>query len=124
MWDTQLEKPAKLCCCLAWKVDVGNLGLNGIARSRAPFVSGRTSSRTEADFYLTARGRLGFVAAHWLFYGTGGYFGAERFRSGRTAGGGIEWNLSGSWTAKAEYLSIAISTARRSVVWQAGSGRL
>ena len=23
---------------------------------------------TEADFYLTARGRLGFVADHWLFF--------------------------------------------------------
>ena len=57
--------------------DVGNLGLNGIARSHAPFVSGGKSSRTEADFYLTARGRLGFVADHWLFYGTCGYFGAE-----------------------------------------------
>ena len=109
--------------------DVGNLGLNGIARSHAPFVSGDTSSRTEADFYLTARRRLGFVADHWLFYGTCGYFGAETrvavidacfiappcghstmdaedrsFRSGWTAGGGIEWNFNGSWTAKAEYL--------------------
>jgi outer membrane immunogenic protein len=109
--------------------DVGNLGLNGSAATHAPLVGGDTSSHTEADFYLTARGRIGIVADHWLLYGTGGYFGAETrvgildtcftsppcglstmdardqsFRSGWTAGGGIEWALSGPWTAKAEYL--------------------
>lgn len=109
--------------------DVGDLGLNGSAATRAPLVGGDTSSHTESDFYLTARGRIGIVADHWLLYGTGGYFGADTrvgildacftvppcgfstmdarnqsLRSGWTAGGGIEWVLSGPWTAKAEYL--------------------
>ena len=109
--------------------DVGDLGLNGSAATHAPLVGGDTSSHTEADFYLTARGRIGIVADHWLLYATGGYFGAETrvgildacstvppcgfstmdardqsFRSGWRAGGGIEWVLSGPWTAKAEYL--------------------
>ena len=110
--------------------DVGDLGLNGTAAHRVHSVAEElTSSRTEADFYLTARGRIGIVADHWLLYGTGGYFGADMrvgildacstvppcgfatmdardqsFRSGWTAGGGIEWVLSGPWTAKAEYL--------------------
>ena len=72
--------------------DVGNLRLNGSARSHAPFVSGNTSSRTEADFYLTARGRLGFVADHWLFYGTGGYFGpaVQPERSDRSSASIVE----------------------------------
>jgi outer membrane immunogenic protein len=109
--------------------DVGNLGLFGRARTHAPFAGQDTYSHTDADFYLTARGRIGYVADSWLFYATGGYFGAETrvgildacfvfppcgrstmdasdqsFRSGWTAGGGVEMILSGPWTAKAEYL--------------------
>jgi outer membrane immunogenic protein len=109
--------------------DVGDLGLTGNAPTHAPLAAQDTSSRTEADFYLTARGRMGFVADNWLFYATGGYFGAQTrvsildtcfvappcgrstmnasdqsFRSGWTAGGGIEWDFSGPWSAKAEYL--------------------
>jgi outer membrane immunogenic protein len=109
--------------------DVGQLGLTGNAATNSPFAGRDTSSRTEIDFYLTARGRIGYVADNWLFYGTGGYFGADTrveiidtcfvfppcgrstidardrsFRSGWTAGGGIEWMFSQAWTAKAEYL--------------------
>jgi outer membrane immunogenic protein len=118
--------------------DVGDLGLTGSAPTNAPLAAQDTSQRTEADFYLTARARLGFVADNWLFYGTGGYIGAQtrvsiidtcfvappcgrstinaneqEFRSGWTAGGGIEWDFSGPWSAKAEYLyyDLGVTTA-------------
>lgn len=58
--------------------DVGNLGLTGSAPTNFPLVGFDTSTQTEAEFYLTARGRLGFVVNDWLIYGTGGYFGPIR----------------------------------------------
>lgn len=109
--------------------DVGNLGLTGSAPTNFPLVGFDTSTQTESEFYLTARGRLGFVVNDWLIYGTGGYFGADTrvsvidtcttnppcgfssihasdssFRSGWTAGGGVETLLAGAWTGKVEYL--------------------
>jgi outer membrane immunogenic protein len=113
--------------------DIGDLGLNGNGTSHFAATNFDTSSATDADFYLTARGRLGIVADHWMIYATGGYFGAETrvsitdtctiapcgpssisakdssFRSGWTAGGGIEASLGGPWTAKAEYLYYDLS---------------
>ena len=109
--------------------DIGNLGLSGGGTTTFAPVAFDTSSRTESDFYLTTRGRLGFLVDDWLIYGTGGYIGADTrvsvidtcttsppcgpssinasddsFRSGWTAGGGVEAALGGAWTAKAEYL--------------------
>ena len=109
--------------------DLGDLGLHGDAATNFPLVGGDTSSRTDADFYTTVRGRLGIAADDWLFYATAGYFGADTrvsivdtcttsppcgfssidapdksFRSGWTVGGGIEAALGSAWTAKAEYL--------------------
>jgi outer membrane immunogenic protein len=112
--------------------DVGDLGLNGSGTSHFAPTHFDTSSESQTDFYLTARGRLGFIFDHWMLYGTGGYLGADTrlaiidacglpspitvcgpstisaedrsFRSGWTAGGGIEASLGGRWTGKAEYL--------------------
>jgi len=95
--------------------DVGDLDVHGKGTTTFAPVGFDTSSQAEAGFYLTMRGRLGFVADHWLLYGTGGYIGADTrvsvldacnvtppcgrstidardqsFRSGWTAGGGIE----------------------------------
>ncbi len=108
--------------------DVGDLGLNGTGTSHFAATNFDTSSATEADFYMTVRGRLGVLFDHWMLYGTGGYMGAETrvsitdtctiapcgpssisatdrsFRSGWTAGGGLEAGLGGRWTGKVEYL--------------------
>lgn len=74
-------------------------------------------------WFGTARGRLGYAAAGWMIYATGGYaygrvethafatagglvadVSREDSRSGWTAGGGIEVAVSANWSVKAEYL--------------------
>ncbi len=79
------------------------------------------------------RGRLGYVANNWLFYGTGGFawsddtftrtqvsavatsppLGDVRTNSsthtGWAAGGGIEYGFARNWTARVEYLHLDLS---------------
>ena len=61
--------------------DLGNLGLAG---SGGYYVPGGydASTTTDADFYMTLRGRLGVVMNGWLLYFTGGYLGADTTVSG------------------------------------------
>src|SRR5262245_35845138 len=47
--------------------DLGVLGLSGSGSTNFPFVAGDTGSRTEQDFYMTVRGRLGYLYDDWLF---------------------------------------------------------
>ena len=100
------------------------VNVNGIA----------TSSWTEkVDAFGTARGRLGYVANNWLFYGTGGFaWSADTLtrtqlvtfpvspvaglvtansatRTGWAAGGGIEWGFARNWAARLEYLHLDLS---------------
>lgn len=108
--------------------DLGNLGLAGSATTS--FVPGgyETSTSTDAGFYLTLRGRLGFLMNGWMLYATGGYIGSDTtvsvieecdslictaptvsasnssFRSGWTLGGGFESELATGWSWKVEYL--------------------
>jgi outer membrane immunogenic protein len=108
--------------------DIGYLGLAGSATSTYVPLGYETSTKTDSDFYLTLRGRLGVIYNQWAIYATGGYIGADTtvsilgacdaafcntaavsgsnssFRSGWTLGGGVEGELSGAWTAKVEYL--------------------
>ena len=107
--------------------DLGNLGLAGSGGYYVPFGYDASTS-TDANFYMTLRGRLGVLMNGWLFYFTGGYIGADTsvsvleacntifcgtpvvsastsgFRNGWTIGGGLETTLQGAWTAKVEYL--------------------
>jgi outer membrane immunogenic protein len=83
--------------------------------------------QTRNDFLATARGRLGIAADRWLPYVTGGLAvgdikatvpgltGVDKTNSGWTAGGGLEFALSGNWTAKAEYLYVDLGHAGCSV---------
>jgi outer membrane immunogenic protein len=69
---------------------------------------------------VSATGRLGYAADHWLLYAKGGpawahdkysasqYNGALNYtasetRSGWTLGGGLEWAFANDWSAKLEY---------------------
>ena len=73
------------------------------------------------DWLASVRGRLGWAAGDWLFYGTGGVafanFNAGFFRTGGgaraqfdktatgwVAGGGIEKMFNRNWSARAEFL--------------------
>jgi outer membrane immunogenic protein len=79
---------------------------------------GVASCRTRNDFLTTARGRFGFAMDRWLPYATGGLAvgniratvpglaGIDHTNAGWTAGGGLEFALTGNWTAKAEYLRV------------------
>jgi outer membrane immunogenic protein len=65
--------------------DLGYLGLAGSGGYYVPFGYDASTS-TDADFYLTLRGRLGVLANGWLIYFTGGYLGADTTVSVLAAG--------------------------------------
>lgn len=125
--------------------DLGYLGLAGSATSTYVPLGYDTSTKTDSDFYMTLRGRLGVTYNQWMFYATGGYIGADTtvsilgacdavlscstasvsgskssFRNGWTLGGGIEGELgNGGWTAKVEYLYYDLGNE---TVYTSGSG--
>jgi outer membrane immunogenic protein len=104
---------------LGLESDIGYLGASGTGAY--PLLT-TTTANTHGGVFATARGRLGFAADHVLFYGTGGWFGANfdssvhqnvgvvintsstGFQPGWTAGGGVEWALAPRWSLKGEYL--------------------
>jgi outer membrane immunogenic protein len=88
------------------------------------------------DLFGTARGRVGFTAGNWLFYGTGGYAwtnvtatrtqvagtinaaipgtveSSSATLGGWAAGAGIEWGLTPNVSIKAEYLHYDFQNTR------------
>jgi outer membrane immunogenic protein len=87
-------------------------------------VTGTATVEHKLRWFGTVRGRLGYAASNWLFYGTGGliyggvtssltqsatngYFATNSTsstRAGWTLGAGTEVGFWGKWSAKAEYL--------------------
>lgn len=82
-------------------------------------------------WFGTARARIGYAQDSWLIYATGGYayanletnatatagplvasYNAKEFRSGWTAGAGIEVMLASNWSAKLEYLYADFGSTR------------
>jgi outer membrane immunogenic protein len=78
------------------------------------------------DALASLRGRAGIAWNTWLFYGTaGGGWGhnkisvdtvgvalsSDAWQSGWSAGAGIEWAFSPSWSAKVEYLHYGLGSA-------------
>jgi outer membrane immunogenic protein len=92
----------------------------------------RAASRL--DWFGTLRGRLGYAADNWLFYGTGGFayggvrdtlsvtspwgdtstVGKSEVRTGYVVGGGVEYKLNPSWSLKGEYQFIDLGRDRLS----------
>jgi len=92
------------------------------ALAQAPF-------NTSLDYIGTARGRLGYSLGRWLPYVTGGFAwghthvninedpsntgtvisSAGRYHTGWTAGLGLEFAVSGSWSARLEYDHVDLS---------------
>jgi high affinity Mn2+ porin len=82
-----------------------------------------TPYNTVPDYFGTARGRIGYAFGPWMPYVTGGFAwghphveindgtGAEvrHYQFGWTAGIGLEFAVSGNWSAKAEYDYIDLS---------------
>jgi outer membrane immunogenic protein len=97
---------------------------------------GDTRAKVETDFYTAARLRIGLAANTVLLYGTGGWIGVDtetsvvdpcntppcgplrlnakssEFRSGWTAGGGIEIGFTPSISCKLEYMFVDLGTEK------------
>jgi outer membrane immunogenic protein len=111
------------------EVEAGYMNLKGSGLE--PGDPHDTDGSSKSDIFATFRGRVGFAAGCWLFYGTGGGIGVnyttrifddtvtapngldridahrEHFELGYTAGGGVErmFNMWGHrWSVKVEYL--------------------
>src|SRR5438270_6514458 len=124
------------------EVDLGYMNLEGSGVSRYDAVNYNSDlpSKTDSDFYVTFRGRIGVTHGKWLFYGTGGGIGVnyetrtdEKFTGrlhasdqeldlGWTAGGGIEYMLGCHWSLKIEYLRFGLEDQDFSGVCTAGCG--
>lgn len=101
----------------------GDINWLGVDREGVGFVAGDKFGM-EADWFATARGRLGFSTGPALIYATGGAafvhainhldFGVgvvtpgsnSETATGWTVGGGIEAALGNNWSAKTEYLYV------------------
>jgi outer membrane immunogenic protein len=110
----------------------GDLGFLGFDRTFFKEYNDITTVGEKADWYATARARVGYLTGPSLLYVTGGAafvhttdtFGgtvppgapllasatSTSTRTGWTAGGGIETKLSRNWSAKTEYLYINTGT--------------
>ena len=121
------------------ETDFQGSGLRGqIDTPCAPGLCGlplTASFRQEVTWFGTVRGRLGYAAAGWMIYGTGGFaygqldtdasatagaltatFSAHETLTGWTAGGGIEVALAPGWSAKVEYLYLDLGESNRNWV--------
>jgi outer membrane immunogenic protein len=93
-----------------------------------PFGSGFHSD-LNSHWLATVRGRIGYTAGDWLFYGAGGLAiaglrtndafsipevglfisnSSSSSNAGWTAGGGVEYAFSRAWSAKVEYLYVDV----------------
>jgi outer membrane immunogenic protein len=110
------------------EVDVSGSDLKGSATIMPTPGGGTVGWTDKVDAFGTMRGRAGYIAGNWLFYGTGGLGWAyDKFArtqtaagfnappaglvisevpnpTGWVAGGGVEWAYARNWTAKVEYL--------------------
>jgi outer membrane immunogenic protein len=110
-----------------WQVGQAVLGLEGDGDWTDIKGSTTTSTlgtiQTQNDWLSTARARLGYAGDRWMPYVTGGaafgdikaslpnFNGTDTTKAGWTAGAGLEFAISGPWTAKLEYLYVDLGNA-------------
>jgi outer membrane immunogenic protein len=105
--------------------DVGYLGLNGSAADPG---GGTEVDHIKGGVYGDVTGRLGVIFGPALLYGKGGsaavdgrgttttqlagftWTSSSAFTNGWTAGGGLEYKISGPWSLKVEYLHFDFGT--------------
>ncbi len=84
---------------------------------------GRETSKM--DWFGTVRGRVGYTVGQALIYGTGGFaygnvtysnpnVSLEETQTGWVAGGGVEYKINPSWSAKAEYQYLDLDASKAS----------
>jgi outer membrane immunogenic protein len=121
---------------LVYGIEADFQGGDIAGRSRGTTALGNDFTSSErADWFGTARGRLGYSFGHALIYGTGGFaYGNIRqhalvsdpatgnsallsnnaLQTGFAAGGGVEYKISPSWSLKGEYQYIDFGSAKLS----------
>jgi outer membrane immunogenic protein len=125
---------------LGLEADISATGIDGsstVTTNVVGFAFPNTSSVSQdMEWFGTVRGRIGYAANNWLFYGTGGLayghvkytyqqtnaplgainiFGSRSdIEVGWVAGGGIEYGF-GPWSVRAEYLYYDLGDATFSV---------
>jgi outer membrane immunogenic protein len=131
---------------LGIEADVSGADLKGTGTGISGNGLATTSWTDKVDAFGTVRGRFGYVANNWLFYGTGGFAWADdtltrtqlvtlpvspvaglvtsnsATRTGWAAGGGIEWGFASHWTARLEYLHLDLSDPTFGFTTTSGSG--
>jgi outer membrane immunogenic protein len=131
---------------LGIEADVSGANLKGTGTASTPGGILASSWTEKVDAFGTVRGRLGYVANNWLFYGTDGFTWSDATmdrtqlatlggsplagffisnsatRTGWTAGGGIEWGFARNWTARVEYLHLDLSDQTFSFSTTSGNG--
>lgn len=109
--------------------------------------SGQKNSTTVGAFtvdrklpwFATARGRIGYAAGPWLFYGTGGAAWGnyklsvtsagvtasdDATKAAWTAGAGVEWMFAPKWSAKLEYLYVDTGSTSVTLFGSTFNGRV
>ncbi len=86
---------------------------------------GALTGESKVPAFGTLRGRIGYAWDRFMVYGTGGWafsntktslsgpggsVSDEKWGSGYTVGGGLEWAFAGPWSVKAEYLYVSANS--------------
>ncbi len=102
---------------LGLEADIQGTGID----NSAPW--GAYEHNITVDYFGTVRGRIGYAADSFLLYATGGLaygnvknsftgvtttnvYTSDALEGGYTAGAGVEYKISSSWSLKAEYLYV------------------
>jgi outer membrane immunogenic protein len=105
----------------------GDIDWSGIKGQTSTGICAGGTCETSNNWLATARGRIGYAFNRMMPYVTAGAaFGDVKMnlpgigsesetRTGWTAGGGVEFALTGPWTAKVEYLYVDLGKANCSV---------
>ena len=88
------------------------------------------SRKSTLDWFGTVRGRAGYTVGQALVYGTGGFaYGnvtntgwPSETQTGWVAGGGVEYKINPSWSAKAEYQYLDLDASSTTGAGPLGNG--
>jgi outer membrane immunogenic protein len=107
---------------LGYEGDTSITSKRGNAIDFPPALAG-ASSDVKERWLSTYRGRIGVAHDNWLFYATGGaalatvqqsisapigQISETHWHWGWVVGAGVEWKVSGDWSAKVEYLYVGL----------------
>jgi outer membrane immunogenic protein len=114
-----------------WQMGALVLGLEGDvdwSDIRGSVACGPGTCATRNDWLGTARARLGYAMGRFMPYVTGGaafgdiktsvtgFADSNKTKAGWTVGGGVEANIAGPWSVKAEYLYVDLGRTDSPVI--------